>query len=111
MGNREDKLKEILKRVPMSEPSHRFTDVVIQEMEEIEAAVAGKVHADEKLKILLQHHPAPAPSNAFTYKVLNTIREKSQVERKPVISKGAWGLIVSFVVICIATAAFTGNGD
>lgn len=108
MGNREDRLKGILKRIHGVKLSNDFTAEV---MREIDSMAEEKVYADEKIKTLLKNSASPAPSNAFTYKVLNAIREKTPAEHKPIISKGVWAGIISFVTLCIVMALMSGNGD
>lgn len=108
MGNKEDKLKEILKRMHHVKPSDDFTPEI---MREVEAMAEHRDYANEKIKSLLQNSSQPAPSNAFTYSVLNAIRETPSRDSKPVISKGVWIGILSFVSLCIIVAMLSTKGD
>jgi hypothetical protein len=97
MGRKDEKLKSLLRKMEVSEPTDSFTDEVAKE---IEAIVQNKVLANDNLKYLLQEHALTTPPSDFTYKIVDRARNHSTLPAyKSVISNRAWLIIASMIFV------------
>ena len=98
MENRANKFRTFLKKYELQTPADDFTEEV---MKEISMHVDDKVYTTSRLKAVLSRNLKVEPSTGFTYTVLNKVKNQSNANYPPIISRKAWALIIAFLVICL----------
>src|SRR5688500_14615125 len=113
MVEKGEKLKYLMRKIDISEPTVSYTEEVVKE---IEAITKNNVVANDNLKYLLQEHALTTPPTNFTYKILNQARSHStEPVHKPVISNRTW-LIITLIIFALSVEAIVskpvaGAGD
>jgi hypothetical protein len=92
-----DKLKSLIQKVELDEPSHDFTGLVMEEVKAQKEAVINPA-----LKSLLKRNGIEIPSIDFTQSIMTLVEAHDfQPTDKPIISKKVW-LIIIYVVVFFA---------
>lgn len=109
MGNKEVKLRSLLRKFELPSPPDDFTEEVIKE---IDAMAGEEVYVNQRLKVVLTKNLIAEPSVGFTYSLLKQVspQGQSQDHYPPIISKTAWASIVVFVVVCLIVSLSLNEG-
>lgn len=96
---KERKLKKILQKVNLDEPSNAFTDRVMSQIATIE-----DLSLEPAIAEIVKKNVAADPSDVFTAQIMAQLTPKRRVVIEPVISRKAWLWIAGVISLILLVA-------